>query len=39
MYAVINRVIDKLDHQVITHEKKVVGLYQDEGGLNSYANM
>jgi putative sigma-54 modulation protein len=35
MYAVIDRVVDKLDRQVIKHKEKVVDHHQQDGGLKS----
>ncbi len=35
MYAVIDRVVDKLDRQVIKHKEKLVDHHQQDGGLKS----
>jgi|TARA_B100002003_G_scaffold31162_1_gene26318 putative sigma-54 modulation protein len=37
MYAVIDRVVDKLDRQAIKHKEKVVDHHQQDGGLKSRA--
>ena len=38
MYAAIDRVVDKLDCQVIKHKEKVVDHHQEEGGLKNRPN-
>ena len=38
MYAAIDRVVDKLDRQVIKHKEKVVDHHQEEGGLKNRSN-
>ena len=35
MYAVIDRVVDKLDRQAIKHNEKIVDHHQQDGGLKS----
>ena len=35
MYAVIDRVVDKLDRQAIKHKEKIVDYHQQDGGLKS----
>ena len=35
MYAVIDRVVDKLDRQAIKHKEKIVDHHQQDGGLKS----
>ena len=37
MYAVIDRVVDKLDRQAIKHKEKIVDHHQQDGGLKSRA--
>ena len=38
MYPAIDRVVDKLDCQVIKHKEKVVDHHQEEGGLKNRPN-
>ena len=39
MYAAIDRVVDKLDRQVIKQKEKVVDHHQQDGGLKSRAQL